>query len=346
MEDSPQYTQLSKRDWELKFSQAREILQSCRMCPHACGVNRLAGEVGLCGSAVLPVSGEGFPHGFAIEVASATLHSGEEPVLCGAKGIGNFFFTHCNSRCLFCQNWEISQPRGDFSEEGSSRRFTPSQLAEKMVVLQSRGASHIGLVSPSHMILFLLEAIRLAVGLGLRIPIVYNSNGYDGVETLRVLEGIVSIYLPDFKYGDDSVAMELSGLRDYGAVVQNGIREMVRQVGAQLWVEDGLAVRGVIVRHLVLPGGIAHSRHVFQFLGEEISTSICVSLMAQYYPTFRALGHPLLKRSITHAEYAEAIGMMGECWLFNGWIQELRSQSFYCPDFSNGDNPFVMGSKE
>ncbi len=370
------YWDFSEEEWNKRIKQTQSTLSACTMCPRNCGVNRLKNEVGYCGSVVQVLqNGE-----FSFSLGTITLHLGEEPVLCGNHGVGNLFFTGCNARCLFCQNHEISQREENSDklcgsddakhpefvlapndakhpeflpvhndakhpEFTSFNSYTTEQLAQEMVALQTRGASSIGLVTPSHVVLFLLPAIKRAKELGLRLPIVYNSNGYDSVKTLQLLEGIVSIYLPDFKYGNDIVAMQLSGLPNYISVAQKTLREMKRQVGSRLIInEDGVASRGLIVRHLVLPDGLAESKAVFEFLSDEIGAGVAVSLMAQYYPAHKALNCTGklagMRRLLTREEYERAAKEMQESWLYNGWTQELESEGNYRPEFSNRERPF------
>lgn len=343
---NPPYLSLSEEVWRERFLKAREIVSACRMCPHGCGVNRLKGEVGFCQKAILLDSSqenknEGslfFPvRGLKIALSAAVVHGGEEPVLGGKNGVGNLFFSYCNSRCCFCQNAEISQPEKaiDFSCYKSS-----VELAEILLMLQNKGVGHIGLVSPSHIVLFLLEAIYLAAQKGFNLPIVYNSNGYDSIETLQLLEGIISIYLPDFKYGSNEKAVQFSGLKNYCEIAKKTLREMIRQCGYSLVLEDGLAIRGVIVRHLVLPNNQAESEKVFSQLGDWFSPSLNLSLMAQYYPTYEAKKNPLLNRTITMEEYMETKEKMEANGFFCGWIQELESERLFRPEFGDKENPF------
>lgn len=322
-------------DWERRKKAAIALLSHCTLCPRRCGVNRLQGEAGFCGETVRFSGGH-----FRVQVAAAVLHTGEEPPLCGGAGTGNLFFVGCNSRCLFCQNWQISQ--------GSGRDYpwlSMEAIAETMLSLQAAGASHLGLVTPSHISAALLEAFELAAEAGLHIPVIYNSNGYDSVDALALLEGIVSVYLPDFKYGDDALALRWSGLPHYTESVSAALREMSRQVGTSLRVnDDGLAERGLVVRHLVLPNGQAASKAVFEHLSNDLSMGVPVSLMAQYCPCFRAADKTgkaaLLSRCITAAEYRQAVDEMEAAGLYNGRQQELASQKPCLPDFSRLKNPF------
>ncbi len=266
---------------------AHERLKRCEMCAHACRVNRLAGELGRCRS------------GARARVSSFGAHPGEEAPLSGWIGSGTIFFARCNLACIYCQNFDISQ-----SDDG--QEAAPEQLAWIMLRLQEQGCHNINLVSPSHVVAPILAALVAAVEGGLRLPLVYNSGGYDALDTLRLLDGVVDIYMPDMKYADAEIARRLSGAEDYPQVNQAAVREMHRQVG-DLQVVDGLAQRGLLVRHLVLPGGLAGSEAIFRFLAQKISPDTYLNVMDQYHPAFHAWDEPLLKRRITPHEYATAL---------------------------------------
>lgn len=343
----PSYLSLSQSDWRQKKLQAVKLLKSCKACPRCCGVNRLLGQQGFCKNAVKigsdknsscdnSASEVALLESSLIALSAAVLHQGEEPVFGGTKGVGNFFFYYCNGSCIFCQNWEISQPE---HEVKNKHYFTATQLAKKMVKLQSEGATHIGLVSPTHIAPFLIVALQEAVNLGLRIPIIYNSNGYDSIETLKLLEDIVSIYLPDFKYGDDEAALKYSGFVKYKESAARAIAEMVRQVGSTIIEENGLAQRGVIVRHLVLPEDKSSTNAVFNELSF-ISTKLPISLMAQYHPCYKAVNCKPLDREITKTEYEAAKTSLRDNFFYNGYEQELESSSNYLPNFANSDKIF------
>ena len=290
----------------LRAEEAWERLRACDLCPRHCGVDRLRGEEGFCRAV-----------GETVDVASHTTHIWEEPPLSGSHGSGTIFFAHCTARCLFCQNYPISQL-------GVGRSYAVSALAEMMLRLQARGCHNINLVTPTHYVAHILGALALAAEDGLRIPVVYNSSGYETVETLRLLEGVVDIYLPDSKYADDAVAAELMGVSGYVAQNRLALREMHRQVGVDLLLDaQGLARRGMIVRHLVLPGGLSQTPEVLRWLAEGLSPRIPVSLMAQYFPAHRAVGHPLLGRRLTEEEYAAALVAFDESGLERGWRQEM-----------------------
>ena len=277
----------------IRVERAKEILESCEVCPRHCHVNRLAGEVGKCGTTARVV------------VSNYAPHFGEEAPLVGSNGSGTIFFTHCNLRCVFCQNYSISQL-------GEGREVTKEALAGMMLSLQAMGCHNINLVSPTHVVPQILEALQIAVARGLSIPLVYNCGGYDSVETLKLLEGIVDIYMPDMKYSDDKMARQYSGIENYPAVNQAAIKEMHRQVGDLEIDEQGVAIRGLLVRHLVLPHGLAGTQKVVRFLAKEVSLNTYLNIMAQYRPSHQAHQFPLLTRSITGEEFSEAIKLAQE----------------------------------
>lgn len=291
----------------VRVKQARAHLSACDLCPRRCGVDRLQGQVGFCRAGALA------------RVASHNAHHWEEPPISGTRGSGTIFFSHCTGRCLFCQNYPISQL--GVGEEVSAR-----QLAGMMLTLQRWGCHNVNLVTPTHYVPQILEGLELAVAGGLRIPLVYNTSGYDTVETLRLLDGVVDIYLPDAKYADDAVARRLSGFVDYVEHNRAALLEMRRQVGVALQVdEQGLARRGLIIRHLVLPDGLAGTEEVLCWIAQHLSTSVYVSLMAQYFPAHRAVGDPQLGRRITFDEYDAALEALQQVGLENGWQQEIDS---------------------
>jgi len=282
------------RTGELKrrVEAAYALLESCRVCPRACGVNRLQDEKGSCRT------------GRDAVVCSAHPHYGEESPLVGYGGSGTIFLAWCNLRCMYCQNAEISQG-------GEGRPMTPEHIAGLMLALEQRGCHNINFVSPTHVVPQLLAAIAIAAQAGLTVPLVYNTGGYDSLETLRLLDGVFDIYMPDMKYGDAAVAKELSGIDEYPAVNQAAVKEMHRQVGdlllRQQHGERGVALRGLLVRHLVLPGGLAGSQSIFRFLAEEVSANTYLNVMDQYRPCHRAHTRPPLDRRITSDEYQRAV---------------------------------------
>ena len=268
---------------------ARARLENCDLCARYCRIDRRQSTRGaVCRTGERAV------------VYSAGPHYGEEDCLSGSRGSGAIFFSWCNLRCVYCQNWEISW-RGDGSEASDE------ELADLMLRLQARGCHNINLVSPSHVAAQIIAAVEIAARRGLRLPLVYNTGGYDSPEALALLDGVVDIYMPDMKYDDDATAHTYSHARDYVEVNRAAVREMHRQVGDLALEADGLAARGLIVRHLVLPGGLAGTKAVVKFLAEEISPNTYVNVMAQYRPCYRAFEHPALDRRITRAEFAEAL---------------------------------------
>ncbi len=283
----PLYLELSAAELREKASRLRELASPCRLCPRGCNARRAEGERGICRAGILPW------------VSSWGPHFGEERELVGHGGSGTIFFTGCNLRCVFCQNFEISQ-----LYEG--REVPAEELARSMLELQLIGCHNINLVTPTHQAHAIVEALVIARDHGLRLPLVWNCGGYESVEVLRVLEGVVDIYMPDFKYGDSAIAQKYSAAPRYFEVACEAIKEMHRQVG-DLVVEGGVAVRGLIVRHLVLPNGLARTERVLRFIAEEISRDTYVNIMAQYYPTWKAHQYPELSRRITPEEYREAL---------------------------------------
>ncbi len=266
------------------------MLEACPVCPRQCGVNRLAGESGQCQVTT------------QVMVSSYGPHFGEEAPLVGRHGSGTIFFTYCNLHCAFCQNYTISQL-------GEGSPVTKRQLAEMMLSLQARGCHNINLVSPTHVVPYILEALELAADKGLRLPLVYNSGGYDAIETLKLLDGVVDIYMPDMKYSDTKTAEELSGIKGYPKVNKAAVKEMHRQVGDLRLDEDGIAQRGLLVRHLVLPNKLAGTEEVVRFLAREVSTNTYLNIMAQYHPCHQAFDMPQLARPLLEQEFQDAIDL-------------------------------------
>jgi len=315
------------RSGELKHRAERleSRLASCDICPRECHVNRLENERGYCHSGYLPV------------VSTVCAHHGEEPAVSGSRGSGTIFFGNCNMRCVYCQNYQISQ---DWRRQ-KSKEMDFRKLAEGMLCLQNElGCHNINFVSPSHFVPQLVRVVLEAVPLGLRIPLVYNSSGYDSVATLKELEGIISIYLPDLRYASNTWARKFSKAPDYVENARAAIKEMCRQVGELVVDESGVAQRCLIVRHLILPNNLAGSEESLRWLAKEVSPKVTVSLMAQYYPTHQAKQHPLLSRMITASEYGAALKALYESGLENGWVQEMGSAENYLPDFDKEGFPF------
>jgi putative pyruvate formate lyase activating enzyme len=294
-------------------------LAACDICPRECGVNRLEGKRGFCHSARLPI------------VASVGAHHGEEPVLSGRRGSGTIFLGNCNMRCVYCQNYQISQ---DYKAQRRNEVET-HVLAERMLFLQDElGCHNINFVSPSHFVPQIVRAVLEAVPLGLRLPLVYNTSGYDSVATLRQLDGIISIYLPDLRYASNKWGRRFSKAPDYVERARAAIEEMYRQVGNLVVDEENIARKGLIVRHLILPNGIAGSRDSLSWLVREVSPQVTVSLMSQYFPAHRAPRFPRLSRTITAEEYNEVVGLVEELGIENGWLQGMGASKIYRPDFS------------
>ncbi len=296
---------ISDTELQKRIEAAYQLLESCRVCPRECGVNRLKNEKsGFCRSGLNPV------------ISSVSPHHGEEPPLSGTKGSGTIFFTNCNLKCVYCQNYPISQL-------GTGAERTVGELACQMVWLQEQGCHNLNLVTPTHFMPQILKAISIARERGFELPVVYNTSGYESVEALRLLDGIVDIYLPDMRYADDAAALKYSGAPHYPEINRAAIREMFRQVGNLVLDQNGVATRGVIIRHLVLPGGLSGTERVMKFLAEEISKDVFISLMSQYFPAYKANENRDINRRISEKEYDEAYEIKMKYGLQNGWVQEL-----------------------
>ncbi|GBE38486.1 radical SAM superfamily protein [bacterium BMS3Bbin08] len=282
------YLKLSKEALRVKIQRAEEILTSCTLCPRSCKVDRTAGEKGFCKTGSKPL------------VSSFNPHFGEERPLVGERGSGTIFFSRCNLGCLFCQNWTISH-----NGEGSIISF--DALAGMMLSLQNSGCHNINLVTPTHQVPMILRSLEIAKDMGLKAPIVYNCGGYESIDTLKILDGVVDIYMPDIKYSDPDVALKYSKAKDYPQVAKAAVKEMHRQVGDLVMDERGIALRGLLVRHLVLPEGLAGTEEIVKFLAEEISPDTYTNIMAQYYPCYQAAGLPPLDRRTTGEEYIKAV---------------------------------------
>mgnify|MGYP001560263119 FL=1 len=295
---------LAKNEFAERIEAAYKLLESCRVCPRECGVNRLEdNKSGFCKSGLNPV------------ISSVSPHHGEEPPLSGTRGSGAIFFTNCNLRCVYCQNYPISQM-------GNGAERTIGELACQMLYLQEQGCHNLNLVTPTHFMPQMLKALGIAKERGFTLPIVYNTSGYESLEALRILDGIVDIYLPDMRYSDNAAAMKYSSAPHYREINRAAIKEMYRQVGNLALDEMGIARRGLIIRHLVLPGGLSGTEEIMKFLAEEISKDVYISLMAQYFPAYRAKEFKELSRRVTSAEYEEAYQAMQKYELENGWVQE------------------------
>lgn len=296
---------ISETELQKRVEAAYKLLESCHVCPRECGVNRLKNDkLGFCRSGLNPV------------ISSVSPHHGEEPPLSGTKGSGTIFLTNCNLRCAYCQNYPISQL-------GNGAERTPGELACQMIWLQEQGCHNLNLVTPTHFMPQILKAFSIARERGFTLPIVYNTNGYESLEALSLLDGIVDIYLPDMRYSDDAAARTYSVAPYYPEINRAAIKEMFRQVGNVVLDEDGIATRGLIVRHLVLPNGLSGTEGVMKFLAEEISKDVYISLMSQYFPACKAHEIKDLSRRISSDEYEEAYHIMQKYGLENGWIQDI-----------------------
>jgi len=314
----PGYLKLrEKGELKVRIRELKKLLEECRLCGRKCGVNRLIGERGYCGS------------GKDLEVASSCVHRGEEPVLTGGLGVGNIFLGRCNMKCVFCQNHTISQPEGN---SASYRGTSAVELAEKLLQFQKQGCPSSGFVSPTHYAPQIFEALGVAAERGFSLPVIYNTNGYDSMELLSLLDGLVDIYLPDFKYWNSEYGYIYSDTLDYPETARKSIREMFRQVGTLRTDSTGTAAGGLIIRLLVLPGGIAGTADVLRFIADELGNDVFVSLMSQYYPAHKALSFPPIARKLRLKEYAEAVRILEELGFENGWIQDpVTSPDSYLP---------------
>lgn len=277
----------------LRVNKAREMMRNCRICPRNCEVDRLSGELGVCNTGELARVSSYFPH------------FGEEPPLVGYYGSGTIFFSYCSLKCIFCQNYTISHL-------GEGIELSPNAIADMMLDLQRQGCHNINFVTPTHVVPQILGALLIAVEKGLCIPLVYNTGGYDSVDTLKLLDGIIDIYMPDIKYSSSDIAKRLSKACDYPDIARAAILEMHRQVGDLAMDEKGIAFKGLLVRHLILPGGIAGTREAMRFLAREVSRNTYVNIMDQYHPCYKAIDHPLINRRITSEEYQEALKIAQE----------------------------------
>jgi putative pyruvate formate lyase activating enzyme len=326
----PNYLSLYESgELEVRAQDLEKMLLSCTVCPLDCGNNRIENQIARCFSGRLPI------------VSSYTLHFGEEPAIVGTRGAGLIFFGNCNLRCVYCQNYQISQAH----KEQIRNEVTHERLAEMMLELQARGCHNINFVSPTHFAPQVARAVLIAAERGLRLPIVYNTNAYDSVEVLRLLDRIVDVYLPDLKYADSSDGYTYSKVPNYTEHARAALKEMYRQTGDELvFGEDGTLRRGLVVRLLVLPNDIAGVRDSLRWIRDELSPRVAVSLMAQYYATNKAAGeerYTLLSRRITESEWWRAVSLLDELGMEEGWMQEYDTAShYYRPDFNDRETPF------
>ena len=279
------------------------MLEKCTICPHKCGIDRTKNP-GRCKSTD------------KIKIALYSIHNFEEPCISGNNGSGTIFFSNCNMNCVYCQNYEISQL-------GKGKEITIEELADIMIEQQEKGVENINLVTPTSYALHIIESIKIAKSKGLQIPIVYNTNGYESIETLKLLEGYIDIYLPDLKYYYNELGQELSNVKNYFEIATKAIKEMYRQVGSPQLNEKGIMKKGLMIRHLVLPNNIENSKKVLKWIKENIDNNVYVSIMAQYFPTYKAKNIDNLNRKLTKKEYEEIENYLFDLDLENGYIQEL-----------------------
>ncbi len=297
----PSYISLfEKGELSQRVQALQEFLKECRLCPRECRVNRLDGEIGYCGARS------------ELMVSSAFPHFGEEPPLVGYHGSGTIFLTHCNLRCIFCQNYDISH-------QGKGEQITSFDMARAMVKLQEMGCHNINFVTPTHYASQIVASLPKAIEMGLHLPIVYNCSGYESIEVIQLLDGIVDIYMPDIKFMDEKYSNRYSNAPDYPAVVKKVLQEMHRQVGDLTTNSKGIAEKGLLIRHLVMPGGVASSEAVLKFIANELSIHSYVNIMDQYRPEYRAYEYAEISRRITHKEYLEAVQLAKGFRLYRGF---------------------------
>ena len=280
-----------------------ELLEKCTICPHNCGINRTNNQIGRCKSKD------------TVKIALYSIHNFEEPCISGKKGSGTVFFSNCNMNCVFCQNYEISQ-------QGKGKEITIEELAEIFIKQQEKDVENINLVTPTSYVPQIIESIKIARNKGLKLPIVYNTNGYEKVETLKMLEGYVDIYLPDFKYSDNELAKRLSKVDNYFEIATQALTEMYKQTGKAVFDDRGIMQKGMIIRHLVLPNHILNSRRVLKWINENMH-DVYVSVMAQYFPIYKAKDIEDINRKLTKEEYEQIENYLYRLDLENGYIQEL-----------------------
>lgn len=327
--DQPSYLGFESGELKHRVEALEALLERCTVCPRDCLNDRLQDQIAACYSGRLPI------------VSSYTAHFGEEPALVGMNGAGNIFFGNCNLRCVYCQNYQISQAH----KQQLQNQVTHERLAEMMLELQAKGCHNINFVSPTHFAPQMARAILIASEAGLKLPVVYNTNAYDAVPVLQLLSGIVDVYLPDLKYAEDEAGYLYSKVGGYKEHARRAIAEMYAQVGDELvFGPDGTLQRGLIVRLLVLPNDIGGIRESLEWIRDELSPRLAISLMAQYYPTHQAATskrHVLLSRRITEGEWMRAVTALEDLGMEEGWMQEFDGAAFYYrPDFDNPETPF------
>jgi putative pyruvate formate lyase activating enzyme len=328
--NEPSYLKLFRSgELQNRVKALEQLLEQCTVCPRDCLNNRLNNEIAACYSGRLPI------------VSSYTAHFGEEPPLVGKRGAGNIFFGNCNLRCVYCQNYQISQTH----KQQLKNEVSHERLAQIMLELQERGCHNINFVSPTHFAPQMARAVLIAAQAGLRLPVVYNTNAYDAVSVLRLLEDVVDVYLPDLKYADDESGFLYSKVRGYKEYSRLALKEMYRQTGPDLvFDDDGLLKRGLVIRLLVLPNDVACVEESIEWIRDELNPKVAISLMAQYYPTHQAESnnrYVLLSRRIRESEWMKATSALEQLGIEEGWVQEFDGAAYYYrPDFSDQEKPF------
>ena len=293
----------------------KNILEKCTMCPHSCKINRLNNEIGRCRA------------GEKIKISLVSIHNYEEPCISKIHGSGTIFFSNCNLKCVFCQNYKISQ--GNLGKE-----YTIDEIAEIMLNLQEKGVNNINLVTPTIYSYQIVQALKIAKEKGLNIPIIYNSSGYETIENLKMLEGYIDIYLPDFKYYDNDIALKYSNIKNYFEYTSKAIKEMYRQVGNPIFNKEGIIQKGIIIRHLILPNYTNQTKKILLWIKENIGKDSYISIMAQYFPTNLSDKYDKINRKINKIELKMVEKYLYEIGLENGYIQKLsKCEEIYVPDF-------------
>lgn len=292
-----------------------QYLEQCMLCPHNCKVNRLSGQIGRCKCSD------------KVKIALASLHKFEEPCISGTNGSGTVFFSHCNLNCIFCQNYEISHL-------GKGREISIEELANIFIEQQNKGAHNINLVTPTMYVIQIIQALKLAKEKGLNIPIIYNTNSYENIETIKMLEGYIDVYLPDLKYYSNDLSKKYSKANNYFENATKAIKEMYKQVGSPKFDENGMIKRGVIIRHLILPNYIQNTKHILKWIKENMDNEVYVSIMAQYFPTYKALEDDKINRKLTLKEYRTIEDYVYILNLKNGYLQDLEeNEEQYVPEW-------------
>lgn len=292
------------------------MLENCKICPRNCGINRKNGETGYCKC------------DDKLKVALVSIHKYEEPCISGENGSGTVFFSNCNLNCVYCQNYEVSQ-------QGKGKDISIQRLSEIFLEQQERHVNNINLVTPTMYVEQIIEAIKIAKNKGLKIPIIYNSNGYENVATIKQLRGYIDVYLPDLKYYSDNMAIKYSKAPNYFKIATNAVKEMYDQVGNPVFDENGIIKKGLIIRHLILPNHIQNSKNVLKWINDNMDSNVYVSIMAQYFPTFKAKEYEKINRQIKYSEYREIKKYLSTLNIENGYLQELdKEQEKYVPIFN------------